>query len=100
VLREALALDEVERSGVNKKDAYRHASAFIQNIHHFRDEYLTASSAPTGKVVVFDEAQRAWTEQQTSRFMKEKRRQPNFDQSEPEFLMSGTDIGTGASSYV
>ena len=91
VLREALALDEVERSGVNKKDAYRHASAFIQNIHHFRDEYLTISSAPTGKVVVFDEAQRAWTEEQTSRFMKEKRRQPNFDQSEPEFLMSVMD---------
>ena len=88
VLREALALDEVERSGINKRDAYRHASAFIQNIHHFRDEYLTVSSAPTGKVVVFDEAQRAWTREQTSRFMREKRGRQDFDKSEPEFLMS------------
>jgi ERCC4-related helicase len=65
VLREALAIDEVDRSKakgtvVSKKDAYRHATAFIQNIHHFRDEYVRNTAAPRERVVVFDEAQRAW----------------------------------------
>lgn len=93
VLREALAMDEVERSKTagkptNKKDAYRHASAFIQNIHHFRDEYVSSPRAPVEHVVVFDEAQRAWNKEQTCRFMREKRGRADFDMSEPEFLLS------------
>jgi len=45
VLREALARDEVERSkqsseSISKKEATQKVSAFIQNIHHFRDEGL------------------------------------------------------------
>jgi Uncharacterized conserved protein (DUF2075) len=97
VLREALASDEVKRTKeskskvVGKKDAYRHASAFIQNIHHFRDEYLHSVAAPRERVVVFDEAQRAWNREQTSRFMREKRGQTKFDMSEPQFLMSVMD---------
>ena len=97
VLREALAIDEVERSkvskakSVGKKDAYRHASEFIQNIHHFRDEYAHTTAAPNERVVVFDEAQRAWNKEQTSRFMREKRGHSEFDMSEPQFLMSVMD---------
>ncbi|MFZ2076824.1 MAG: DUF2075 domain-containing protein [Xanthobacteraceae bacterium] len=97
VLREALAIDEVDRSktteakSVSKKDAYRHASAFIQNIHHFRDEYAHTALAPTERVVVFDEAQRAWNREQASRFMRDKRGHGDFDMSEPQFLMSVMD---------
>jgi Schlafen group 3, DNA/RNA helicase domain len=97
VLREALALDEVQRTRANsgraasKKDAYRHASAFIQNIHHFRDEYVRSATAPTERVVVFDEAQRAWGKEQTSRFMREKRGHSAFNMSEPQFLLSIMD---------
>ena len=92
VLREALAQDEVERSQLagqpkSKKEAMRHASTFIQNIHHFRDEYVGNNEVPTEGVVVFDEAQRAWTEKQTSSFMKE-RGQNDFGMSEPDFLLS------------
>lgn len=63
VLREALAIDEVEQARVKgekiaKKDALRHAGNFVQNIHHFRDEYVGTAQAPTERVVVFDEAQR------------------------------------------
>jgi hypothetical protein len=65
----------------------RHASTFIQNIHHFRDEYVGNNEVPTEGVVVFDEAQRAWTEKQTSSFMKE-RGQNDFGMSEPDFLLS------------
>lgn len=101
VLREALAVDEVQRrkvaseKGVSKKEAYRHASAFIQNIHHFRDEYVRTTAAPTERVVVFDEAQRAWGKDQASRFMREKRGHGQFDMSEPQFLMSVMDRISG-----
>lgn len=93
VLREALARDEVESSKEKqepktKKDALRNARAFIQNVHHFRDEALSTQDPLTGKIVVFDEAQRAWTRQQTAAFMKQKRGWPNFEMSEPEFLIS------------
>jgi len=41
--------------------------------------------------VIFDEAQRAWTLQQTASFMKTKKGIPDFKQSEPEFLISVLD---------
>ena len=88
VLREALARDEVKRNGISKVDAMRRAKTFIQNIHHFRDNYLEDEQPPYEKVVVFDEAQRAWDRQATSRFMIQKRGMEGFDQSEPEFLLS------------
>jgi hypothetical protein len=93
VLREALTRDEVltaKEKGENltKKQAAIKANAFIQNIHHFRDEYLKDEfNAPIEKVVVFDEAQRAWTKHQVSSFMKRKKGVEDFDMSEPEFLI-------------
>ena len=96
VLREALAADlfvESSNSGskVTKEEARRRASAFIQNIHHFRDEYLKDKKAPTEKVVVFDEAQRAWNERQVQSFMKRRRDKKGFSISEPEFLVGVMD---------
>lgn len=87
VLREALARDQVAREGIRKTDAQRKVASFIQNIHHFRDEYLRDPNPPAEKVVVFDEAQRAWTKQQASKFMQRKRDVKGFDQSEPDFLI-------------
>jgi hypothetical protein len=70
VLREALAEDEVDRSReggtrMSKDEARRHVRTFIQNVHHFRDECVVDPGPPTGKVVVFDEAQRAWNRERT-----------------------------------
>ncbi len=65
--------------------------AFIQNIHHFRDECLIDPEPPIEHVALFDEAQRAWNLQQTSNFMARKKNTPNFSQSEPEFLISCLD---------
>lgn len=92
VLREALAIDLYNSSkekgeNLSKGEARRRTSTFIQNIHHFRDEYLKNESAPTEKVVVFDEAQRAWTREQASSFMKRKKGIEDFKMSEPEFLI-------------
>jgi len=98
VLQEALARDEVLRNKsdnsevrLTKREALKKTKAFIQNIHHFRDHYLGDEKAPADKVVVFDEAQRAWTRHKTSQFMKEKRGRDDFDMSEPEFLLSVMD---------
>jgi hypothetical protein len=93
VLQEALSRDDVARASargvrISKTEAHRKAVGFIQNIHHFRDEYLKDANAPVERVVVFDEAQRAWNTAQTSDFMRKKRNQPDFDASEPEFLIS------------
>jgi hypothetical protein len=91
VLREALARDKVQRERISKKSAEREVRSFIQNIHHFRDQYVGNHDIPVEKVVVFDEAQRAWTRQQAASFMQRKRGQPDFNMSEPEFLISVMD---------
>ena len=96
VLREALTRDEVATSKENsepqtKKKAAIKANAFIQNIHHFRDDNLISKKAPVEKVVVFDEAQRAWGKEQVSSFMKRKKGVDDFDMSEPEYLISVMD---------
>lgn len=92
VLREALTRDEVLTAKENgeklsKKHAAIKANAFIQNIHHFRDDNLLSDKAPIEKVVVFDEAQRVWTNHQVSLFMKRKKGVEDLNKSEPEFLI-------------
>jgi hypothetical protein len=97
VLREALARDKVKREKskgdrIKKNVAYSEVKAFIQNVHNFRDEGLIDElNPPKEHVAIFDEAQRAWDLQQTSNFMKRKKNKPNFNQSEPEFLISCMD---------
>lgn len=91
VLREALARDQSDREGVAKKDAARKVSGFVQNIHHFRDEALRNPNAPIERVVVFDEAQRAWNRDQATKFMQQKRGHADFDMSEPNFLVGVMD---------
>ncbi|MBO1325966.1 DUF2075 domain-containing protein [Acetobacter sp. TBRC 12305] len=91
VLREALARDKAARDDISKAQAEREVRSFVQNIHHFRDHYVGNQVVPVEKVVVFDEAQRAWTRQQASAFMQRKRGQADFNVSEPEFLISVMD---------
>jgi len=95
VLREALRRDGRARSATHGAEALHMANRspdkFIQNVHHFRDEYIRADQIPSEHVVIFDEAQRAWNCAMTSDFMRRKRGQPGFDQSEPAFLLSVMD---------
>lgn len=96
VLREALARDRVERAAaggakLGKGVARAEVETFIQNVHHFRDESLRDPKPPHEHVVLFDEAQRAWTLEQTASFMARKKGLPGFDQSEPAFLISCLD---------
>jgi hypothetical protein len=96
VLREALTRDEVARrkqqgEKVRKGQVGESVKAFIQNVHHFRDEALIDSGPPIEHVVIFDEAQRAWNLKQTASFMLRKKRVAGFADSEPEFLISYMD---------
>ena len=76
---------------LTKKEARSEVQAFIQNVHHFRDEGIRDKGPPIEHVALFDEAQRAWTLEQTSNFMRQKKGISNFDMSEPEFLISCID---------
>ena len=97
ILREALARDKVRREKelgrkAKKGEAMSEVKMFIQNVHHFRDECLIDSERPPIEhVAIFDEAQRAWNREQTSSFMLRKKKMPDFNQSEPEFLISCLD---------
>ena len=107
VLREALSRDACEIAKENgeklkKEVAQRRVSAFVQNVHHFRDAFVNfvvggsffgpTAKPPSEHVVVFDEAQRAWTREEAARFMKTKRKILDFAFSEPEFLLSAMDL--------
>lgn len=99
VLREALTRDEVARQRnhgirVRKGKVGESVKAFIQNVHHFRDDALIDSGPPAEHVAIFDEAQRAWTLRQTASFMRRKKNRIGFSQSEPEFLISCMDRQT------
>ncbi|WP_394776616.1 DUF2075 domain-containing protein [Flavobacterium sp.] len=96
VLREALARDKVktakdENSTITKSLASSQVKSFIQNIHHFRDASIKDEKAPIEKVTIFDEAQRAWTREQASSFMKRNKGISDFNKSEPEFLIEVMD---------
>ena len=96
VLREALSRDqrkqlEGPRVARSRGSGLRSVEQFIQNIHHFRDENLKSDRPPIERVVLFDEAQRAWNREKTTQFMKQKRKHHDFDASEPEFLLSVMD---------
>jgi hypothetical protein len=97
ILQEALARDKVRRAAaegkrIRKGEARSEVKAFIQNVHHFRDECLRDREAPPPEhVAIFDEAQRAWNRAMTVDFMKRKKGIRDFSWSEPEFLLSCLD---------
>lgn len=96
ILREALARDRVRNDREQGQttrlgQARSQVKAFIQNVHNFRDECLIDDKPPIEHVALFDEAQRAWTLKQTAGFMARRKGTANFNQSEPEFLISCLD---------
>ncbi len=93
VLQEALVRDESARlaNRVRKGVIRQPIKAFIQNVHHFRDEGVRRPEPPFDHVVIFDEAQRAWNRDKTADFMKRRKKIPGFNSSEPEFLISYLD---------
>lgn len=96
VLREALARDDFQRTRVGGAtvrigEARNRVKAFIQNVHHFRDDTLRHGEPPVDHVVVFDEAQRAWNATTLGNFMRRRKGISGIVQSEPELLIGALD---------
>jgi len=100
VLCEALTRDKVAHEmklgrKAKKGEIKSTVKAFIQNVHNFRDDCLIhPNKPPIEHVALFDEAQRAWDLEQTTKFMRQKKKKKDFNQSEPEFLISCLDRHT------
>lgn len=101
VLQEALAQDRVKANKhrrerdpderrITKKDALRDTKVLIQSIGDFLTEGIKNESAPHERIVVFDEAQRAWDRREMDRFMNKKRAETR-GMSQPEFLIDVMD---------
>ncbi len=80
VLSEALARDHCERTRHSIAESRRKVSTFIHNVHRFIDAHFASSTPPFDRVVIFDEAQRAWNREQSLRKFKR-------DRSEPEIML-------------
>lgn len=97
ILTEALARDKVLREKQAGRryrigEARSEVGAFVQAVHRYRDEYIKEKDRPPiDHVAIFDEAQRAWNLSKTADFMKRRKRIPDFNKSEPEFLISCLD---------
>lgn len=85
VLQEALIRDVVNREGKSRRQAQLEVRAFVHNVHRFADQYYgEGRQQPVQKVVVFDEAQRAWDKEENER----SGRPPA---SEPEMMLEVMD---------
>ena len=96
VLQEALARDLLKReklkgNSIEKSNALRKISAFIQIIHRYRDDFINNTTPPTERITIFDESQRAWTQAKIASFMARRKHIKCFPYSEPEFLISTMD---------
>ncbi|MGH9519052.1 MAG: DNA/RNA helicase domain-containing protein, partial [Terriglobales bacterium] len=92
VLVEALARDEVKRcalQGERKRigNARSAAKEFIQNVHHYRDDFFARPEAPPEHVAIFDEAQRAWDQPQLCAWLSRKKNIKDFERSESALLL-------------
>jgi hypothetical protein len=88
VLSEALARDHCGRTGQSIAESRRRVATFIQNVHRFIDAHFSSSIPPVDRVIVFDEAQRAWNREQSLRKFKRNR-------SEPEIMLEIMDRHPG-----
>jgi len=115
VRRDKIRAKAEKRKACTKAEAKSKVKAFIQMIHHYRDLYLEGTEVKDGRIVpiegyfqshtdkayipvehvaIFDEAQRAWTQAELKRFMREKKGIKDFPYSEPEYLISCMDRQT------
>ncbi len=63
VLRAALVEDAQKHQRLPGAEAERRVKAALQNVHKFLEEYVAAPNRlPPERVIIFDEAQRAWDE--------------------------------------
>jgi len=96
VLREALIRDSIKRAKdkgerLTRVKAGVTVKEFIQNVHNFRDDCIQKQGPPPEHIAIFDEAQRAWTQEYASSWMTRKKKVSDFKYSESNFLISCLD---------
>lgn len=75
-----------------KRQIEAEVKSFVQGVHLFRDELFTTNTPPPEHIAIFDEAQRAWTEQQLSTKMKTRwQNKREVHKSEPQCLIEYMD---------
>jgi Uncharacterized conserved protein (DUF2075) len=91
ILRQALLNDYAIRSGKRKGKARRYVEGLVQNIHEFVKTNLNRrTSQPNHEhVIVFDEAQRAWSAEKNAKQHSSKT--SRWHVSEPEMVLSIMD---------
>ncbi len=91
-LVEALARDRVSRDKISKSKAKAAAESFIQHLRRFRNNGIkNPNRTPPEHVVIFDEAQRAWTKDRLKSFEAYRMKNPGYEHSEPESLIMQMD---------
>jgi hypothetical protein len=87
ILREALAVDSANRNNRSKRETRRQVKTFVQNIHHYVQDNLERDDSPPPheQVIVFDEAQRAWSAERNQK--KHSKRSDRWHVSEPEMVL-------------
>lgn len=75
-----------------KKQVDAEVKTFVQGVHLFREELFASEATPHEHIAVFDEAQRAWTEEQIDRKRKTSwQRKDPVHRSEPHCLIEYMD---------
>jgi len=96
ILQEALVRDKVERSSkLTKVDVRKDVVTLFQYLLHYRKEIIEhPEQKPSEKIVVFDEAQRMWNQEQLDKEIKIKLRRSATQKSEPDLLIGHMDMHT------
>ena len=106
VLSEALVEDACQNNkNKNKPEARREVESFIQKNHQFIDECLINNAPPPERIVIFDEAQRAYDLKKTINTLKNKRNKldinlEDLNSSQPEILLKSLALHKGWSVLV
>ncbi|MGY3214088.1 DUF2075 domain-containing protein [Mucilaginibacter sp. HD30] len=96
VLKEALSRDAYKRAKLKDPKATKKSTgreiSFIENVHNFISHYFEkADTVPNNRIVIFDEAQRAWNAEQSKRKF-----QRNFSEAEIMLEIMSRDTGWAA----
>ena len=81
---------EIREARVLKTDALREANVIIQALRNFMHESRIKPAAPPERILVFDEAQRAWNREAMDRALEKLDAEPR-GKSQPEILLDVMD---------
>jgi Uncharacterized conserved protein (DUF2075) len=89
VLRAALGRDAARRKKERLRVTSRDPKTTIDTILGYKRTHTRSNNPPNEKIVIFDEAQRAWTAERTAEYLEQTDQWTGY--SEPELLMAILD---------